>query len=101
MSWSRRVPVRSHIWRRTQSRRSCCEGCEQLHARELDVLTRIAHGQTNREIAADLGLGEETVKTHVSNVLAKLGVSDRTQAAVHALRSGLVPVDAGGVMAGL
>lgn len=66
---------------------------EQLTARELDVLTRIAHGQTNREIAADLGLGEETVKTHVSNVLAKLGVSDRTQAAVHALRSGLVPLD--------
>lgn len=66
---------------------------EHLTARELDVLTRIAHGQTNREIAADLGLGEETVKTHVSNVLAKLGVSDRTQAAVHALRSGLVPLD--------
>ena len=66
---------------------------EHLTARELDVLTRMAHGQTNREIAADLGLGEETVKTHVSNVLAKLGVSDRTQAAVHALRSGLVPLD--------
>ena len=66
---------------------------EHLTARELDVLTRIAHGQSNREIAADLGLGEETVKTHVSNVLAKLGVSDRTQAAVHALRSGLVPLD--------
>jgi len=66
---------------------------EHLTGRELDVLIRIAHGQSNREIAADLGLGEETVKTHVSNVLAKLGVSDRTQAAVHAIRSGLVSID--------
>ena len=66
---------------------------EHLTGRELDVLTRIAHGQSNRKIAADLGLGEETIKTHVSNVLAKLGVSDRTQAAVHALRSGLVSID--------
>lgn len=66
---------------------------EHLTGRELDVLTRIAHGQSNREIAADLGLGEETIKTHVSNVLAKLGVSDRTQAAVHALRRGLVSID--------
>ena len=66
---------------------------EHLTPRELEVLTRIALAQSNREIAADLGLGEETVKTHVSHMLAKLGVTDRTQAAVFALRSGLVPLD--------
>lgn len=66
---------------------------EHLTRRELEVLTRIVVGQSNREIAAELGLGDETVKTHVSHMLAKLGVTDRTQAAVYALRSGLVPLD--------
>jgi len=66
---------------------------EHLTPRELEVLTRIALAQSNREIAAELGLSEETVKTHVSHMLAKLGVTDRTQAAVYALRSGLVPLD--------
>jgi two-component system, NarL family, response regulator LiaR len=66
---------------------------DRLTPRELGVLALMAHGHSNREIAAQLGLGEETVKTHVSNVLAKLGVADRTQAAVEALRLGLVPLD--------
>ncbi len=64
-----------------------------LTPRELEVLIRIARGQSNREIAADLGLSEETVKTHVAHLLAKLDVTDRTQASVFALRSGLVPLD--------
>jgi NarL family two-component system response regulator LiaR len=66
---------------------------EGLTPRELEVLGRIARGQSNREIAQGLEIGEETVKTHVSNVLAKLHMEDRTQAAIHALRRRLVQVD--------
>jgi NarL family two-component system response regulator LiaR len=66
---------------------------EGLTARELEVLTRVARGQTNREIAAGLHVSEQTVKSHVSSVLAKLRLADRTQAAVYALRRRLVPLD--------
>jgi DNA-binding NarL/FixJ family response regulator len=48
----------------------------------------------NKEIAQELGIGEKTVKTHVSNILSKLGVLSRTQAALHAIQIGLVPVPA-------
>jgi DNA-binding NarL/FixJ family response regulator len=55
-----------------------------LSDRELEVLRRLADGRSNREIAADLFLAEGTVKNHVTNVLAKLGARDRTQAALRA-----------------
>jgi DNA-binding NarL/FixJ family response regulator len=58
----------------------------QLTAREREVLQQIAAGRSNREIARTLLLAEKTVKTHVSNILMKLGVSDRTQAALWAVR---------------
>ncbi|HEY7273869.1 MAG TPA: response regulator transcription factor [Actinoplanes sp.] len=61
-----------------------------LTARERDVLAAIARGNANREIARLLGLSEKTVKTHVSAILTKLGVHDRTQAALYAVRSGMV-----------
>lgn len=64
-----------------------------LTARELEVLSEIAKGRDNRSIAKDLQLSEQTVKVHVRNVLAKLYVEDRTQAAVYALKEGLVPLD--------
>lgn len=70
---------------------------EALTDRETDVLRELARGRANKEIAAELGIGEKTVKTHVSNVLAKLGVQSRTQAALAAARMGLVdPAEMGG-----
>ncbi len=62
---------------------------ESLSQREREVLTLMAEGLSNLQIAERLGIGEKTVKTHVSNVLGKLNVSDRTQAAVYAWKSGL------------
>ncbi len=62
---------------------------ESLSQREREVLTLMAEGLSNQHIAERLGIGEKTVKTHVSNVLGKLDVSDRTQAAVYAWRTGL------------
>ncbi|MCL6445919.1 MAG: response regulator transcription factor [Alicyclobacillus sp.] len=59
---------------------------EELTDRERDVLKGIASGKNNQEIADHLGIGVKTVKTHVSNILLKLGVMDRTQAAIYAIR---------------
>jgi len=64
-----------------------------LTAREREVLVEIARGRSNREIAKALSLAEKTVKTHVSNVLMKLGVADRTQAAIFAMRHGFADPD--------
>jgi DNA-binding NarL/FixJ family response regulator len=61
----------------------------RLTPRERQVLAEIGRGRSNREIARALGLAEKTVKTHVSAILAKLGVQDRTQAALYAVRAGL------------
>ncbi|MEU4508731.1 response regulator transcription factor [Nonomuraea wenchangensis] len=66
---------------------------DTLTPRERDVLAALARGRSNAEIARDLRMGRETVKSHVSSILAKLGVSDRTQAAIYALQQGLVPLD--------
>ena len=63
---------------------------DTLTAREREVLALIARGYANKRIAAALGISEKTVKNHVSQVLAKLGVADRTQAALHAQRAGLL-----------
>jgi two-component system, NarL family, response regulator LiaR len=60
-----------------------------LTPRELEVLAELARGRANKAIAFDLGVSERTVKTHVSNILGKLGFSDRTQAAVYAVEHGL------------
>ncbi len=65
---------------------------EQLTEREWGVLRLLARGQSNREIAQALLISETTVKTHVKNVLGKLGVPSRTQAALYAVRVGLVPL---------
>lgn len=66
---------------------------EDLTGREMEVLRWLAHGRTNREIADELVVGEETVKTHVGNILAKLHLAHRTQAVIHALKQGLISLD--------
>lgn len=63
---------------------------DMLTEREADVLKLLAEGMTNAEIAAKLIVGEETVKTHVANILRKLNLAHRTQAAVYAIRNGWV-----------
>lgn len=66
---------------------------EPLTQREMEVLRRIAQGYENREIAEQLVISEATVRTHVSNILGKLHLASRTQAALYALREGLASLD--------
>jgi DNA-binding NarL/FixJ family response regulator len=66
------------------------ESPEKLTEREVDVLRLLAQGKANKEIAYILGIGAKTVKSHVSSILAKLGVASRTQAALYAASIGLV-----------
>jgi NarL family two-component system response regulator LiaR len=69
---------------------SAPESPEELTERETEVLRLLAQGQSNKQIARNLQIGEKTVKTHVSNILSKLGVQSRTQATLYAIRIGLV-----------
>ena len=64
---------------------------DDLTEREFEVLKLICKGQSNKEIADTMSISPMTVKTHVSNLLSKLGLMDRTQAAIYAIRNGLVP----------
>jgi NarL family two-component system response regulator LiaR len=64
---------------------------DELTPRELEVLRLIAQGKSNREIARELAISDKTVKTHVSNILSKLHLADRTQAAIFAHRHGVAP----------
>jgi two-component system, NarL family, response regulator LiaR len=66
---------------------------DQLSPRELEVLAALARGRSNRQIARTLAISEETVKAHVSSILAKLQLADRTQAAIFGLQQRLVPLD--------
>jgi DNA-binding NarL/FixJ family response regulator len=71
---------------RAVSARAPSRGLDALTSREREVLAELAQGRSNREIARTLHVSEKTVKAHVSSVLAKLGVQDRTQAALFAVR---------------
>jgi len=95
----KRVSSGENIWTREELRRvtgalatpRLSDDIEvPLTKRESDVLRQLAHGLTNKEIAQALGISYETVKEHVQHILRKVGVADRTQAAVWAVREGLV-----------
>jgi DNA-binding NarL/FixJ family response regulator len=81
------APEASAALVRARGRADAVAGLDALTAREREVLAQIAEGRTNRQIARLLSMSEKTVKTHVSSVLAKLGVADRTQAALYAVRN--------------
>lgn len=68
-------------------------GAEPLTGRETEVLRLVAQGRSNKQIAADLFIEEKTVKAHVSAILRKLGVASRTQAALYAVKSGMVSLE--------
>ena len=69
------------------------ESPEELTERETDVIRLLARGKANKQIASELMVEEKTVKAHVSSILLKLGVQSRTQAALHAVRTGLVSTE--------
>ena len=71
-------------------RKDLNEKLNSLTEREIEVMRLIAKGKTNSEIAADLFVGETTVKTHISNLFTKLDLRDRVQAVVYAYESGLI-----------
>ena len=66
------------------------EKIESLTKRELEVLIQVANGMFNKEIAMTLDISERTVKNHISNIFKKIEVSDRTQAAVFAIRNDII-----------
>jgi len=66
---------------------------DDLTDREKEILTQLAHGLTNKEIADKLIVGEETIKTHVGNILAKLHTVHRLQAVISALKKGIISLD--------
>lgn len=85
------VYLAPHIAVRLMREIRCPEHPAKLTERETTVLQFLARGASNKEIARDLSLGEKTIKTHVSNILSKLGVQSRTQAALLSVQLGLVP----------
>ena len=73
--------------------RSCGGPGEPLTSREAGVLNLLAKGRSNQQIAQELNIAEATVRTHVSHILDKLGVSNRVEAALHALRAGVATLE--------
>jgi NarL family two-component system response regulator LiaR len=85
------IPQRPGSSRRACGRGSTQPATEPLTERELEVTALVGRGRSNKEIATDLGITERTARTHVSNILGKLGLASRTQAALYAVERKLVP----------
>jgi NarL family two-component system response regulator LiaR len=85
--------IAGKLMRDLQHKRDLPPTEEPLTRRELEVLRLVARGLKNQEIAETLMIGVGTVRTHVSNILAKLHLANRTQAALYALREGFAPLD--------
>lgn len=77
---------------RLSSQNYSADSPQRLTRREIDVLRLVAHGENNRTIAKELYISEKTVKNHLTNIFQKLGVEDRTQAAIHAVKNRLVKI---------
>ena len=84
-------PAAARILAKGIRSRSTAPAVEPLTERELEVLALVGQGRSNKDIAADLGITERTARTHVSNILGKLGLASRTQAALYAVERRLVP----------
>ena len=83
-------PAAARILAKGMRTRSSAPAVEPLTERELEVLSLVGRGRSNKEIATDLGITERTARTHVSNILGKLGLASRTQAALYAVERRLV-----------
>jgi DNA-binding NarL/FixJ family response regulator len=83
-------PAAARILAKGMRTRSSAPPVEPLTERELEVLALVGRGRSNKEIATDLGITERTARTHVSNILGKLGLASRTQAALYAVERKLV-----------
>jgi len=83
----------SHMQNDSKNDEQVNQKLSELTSRELEVLVQIGRGLSNKEIATELTISHMTVKTHVSNILSKLNLADRTQAAIFSIRQGLVPED--------
>lgn len=86
-----RLLIRSYLARARPPSATSIRGLSDLTPREHEVLLEVAHGRSNAEVGARLGVGEGTVKTHVGRILTKLGARDRVQLVVLAHEAGLVP----------
>jgi DNA-binding NarL/FixJ family response regulator len=84
-------PAAARILAKGMRTRSSAPPVDPLTERELEVLALVGRGLSNKEIATDLGITERTARTHVSNILGKLGLASRTQAALYAVDHRLVP----------
>ena len=83
-------PAAARILAKGLRTRSTAPAVDPLTERELEVLALVGRGRSNKEIATDLGITERTARTHVSNILGKLGLASRTQAALYAVERKLV-----------
>jgi DNA-binding NarL/FixJ family response regulator len=84
-------PAAARILAKGIRTRSAAPVVDPLTERELEVLSLVGRGRSNKEIATELGITERTARTHVSNILGKLGLASRTQAALYAVERTLVP----------